>query len=178
MARKGFIVAALAALFALPTAAKAAVENPWELTLGGGAAHGPDLNGFTGNVNTQIGYYFTDNLELALRQSIQYSDVGGAAGDGSAWNGSTRLALDLHFPLGDRRRIVPFVGANIGYVYGESVNDTFAAGPEAGVKVYLDDRTFMFVQAEYQFFFDSDSDASDSFSDGSFVYTIGLGFRF
>ncbi|HEX8911685.1 MAG TPA: outer membrane beta-barrel protein [Humisphaera sp.] len=178
MARKGFIVAALAALFALPTAAKAAVDNPFELTLGGGAAHGPDLNGFSGNVNASIGYYFTDTLEGSVRQTVQYTDIGSTGGGGAAWNGSTRLALDLHFPLGDRRRIVPFIGANIGYVYGESVNDTWEAAPEAGVKVYLDDRTFVFVQAEYQFFFDQNSDASSAFSDGSFVYSIGLGFRF
>lgn len=177
MLRKGFIVAALAALFSLPTATKAQVENPWELTLGGGATNGPDFDGFSGDVRGSIGYYVSENLELSLRQSVQYNDFGGA-GDGSAWNASTRVAVDVHFPLGDRGHIVPFVGANIGYVYGESVNDTFAAAPEAGVKVYLSSTTFVFVQGEYQFFFDQGDDASNAFSDGAFVYSVGLGFRF
>ncbi|MDB5295686.1 MAG: hypothetical protein JWO31_1669 [Phycisphaerales bacterium] len=175
MLRKGFIVAALAALFSLPTASKAAVENPYELTLGGGASNGPDFNGFSASVNGSIGYYFTESLEVGLRQSVTYTDVNTTGGQLS---GSTRVALDLHFPLGDKGQIVPFVGANIGYVYGDAVNDTFEAAPEAGVKLYLNSNTFVFILAEYQFFFDHANEASDSFSNGSFVYTMGLGFRF
>jgi hypothetical protein len=182
MKRNGFLVAALATLLALPAVTKAAVENPWELTLGGGASNSNDFDGFTGNINGQIGYYFSETFELALRQTIQYTDIGGAQGEGSAWNGSTRVAFDIHFPLGDTRDrfplVVPFVGANIGYIYGQSVNDTWAAAPEVGVKLYLDERTFLFVLAEYQFFFEDADNADDAFDDGAFVYTIGLGFRF
>ena len=181
MFRKGMIVAALASFLAIPSLAKA-VENPYEITLGGGGSNSADVNGFTANVNGSFGYYFTDTLEVAIRQSLQYTDIGGAAGDGSAWNASTRIALDMHFPIpaadGGPARFVPYVGANIGYVYGETVNDTFEAAPEAGVKIYLDSRTFIFAQAEYQFFFDKASDADSNFGDGAFVYTIGLGFRF
>ena len=179
MLRKGFIVAALAALFSLPTATKAEVTNPWELTLGGGASNSNDFDGFTGSLNGSIGYYFTENLELSVRQSITYSDlVADADGDSSSWNASTRVAFDIHFPLGDRGHIVPFVGANIGFIYGQGVDDTFAAAPEAGVKVYLNSTTFVFVLAEYQFFFETGGDADDAFDDGAFVYTVGLGFRF
>ena len=177
MLRKGFIVAALAALFSLPTVGKAQVENPWELTLGGGASNSNDFDGFAGNLNGSIGYYFTETLELSLRQSVTYNDIGGTD-DGSTWNASTRVAFDIHFPMGERGHIVPFIGANIGFVYGEGVDDTFAAAPEAGVKVYLNSTTFLFVLAEYQFFFETGGEADDAFDDGAFVYSVGLGFRF
>lgn len=175
MIRKGFLIAALAALFSLPTTSKAEVVNPWEITIGGGGSNSSDFDGFNASANGSLGYYFTDNLELSLRQSVSYSDFAG-----SDWNGSTRVAFDVHFPLGSRGHIVPFVGANIGYVYGDSVNDTWAAAPEAGIKIYFDTQTFVFFTAEYQFFFEeADSDDLDAaFDDGAFVYTIGLGFRF
>ena len=179
MLRKGFIVAALAALFSVPTLSKAQVVNPWELTLGGGASNSVDFDGFSANLNASLGYFFTDTLEVAVRQTIAYSDVqADPTGDSSAWNASTRVALDLHFPMGDRGQIMPFIGANIGFIYGESVNDTWIAGPEAGVKVFLDEQTFVFILAEYQFFFDEADEADDAFDDGAFVYSVGLGFRF
>jgi outer membrane protein W len=175
MIRKGLFVAALAAFLSFAGNTKAAVVNPWEITLGGGGSNTNDFDGFSASVNGSLGYYFTDNLELSVRQSVTYSDF-----VGSDWNGSTRVAFDIHFPMGSRGHIVPFVGANIGYVYGDSVKDTFAAAPEAGIKLYFDEQTFVFFVAEYQFFFeDADSDdVSSSFDDGAFVYTIGLGFRF
>lgn len=179
MLRKNLVLAALATLLAVPAVTHAAPpDRPFELTIGAGASNSNDFDGFTGNLNGSIGYYFTDKLELSLRQSVQYTDVGAGSANGSAWNGSSRLALDLHFPLGDKGQIQPFVGANIGYVYGESVKDTWEAAPEAGVKVYLNNTTFVFVQAEYQFFFEDGGDADDAFDDGSFVYSLGLGFRF
>lgn len=180
MLRKGIALAALSlcTIPALSSSANAqAVERgPWELTLGAGAAHGPDLNGFSGSANASIGYYLTPELELSGRQTLSYTDVGG--GDGSAWNASTRVALDLHFPLGERSEFQPFIGGNIGYLYGESIEESWIAGPEAGIKYYVNSSTFVFVLAEYQFFFDKGDDASDAFSDGQFVYTAGIGFRF
>jgi len=147
----------------------------WELTLGGGGSNGSDFDGTTFSVNGSLGYFFTENVEVALRQTIGYTDITGASG--STWSGSTRVAADFHFDLG---RWQPFVGANIGYIYGEVTNDTFIAGPEAGVKFFVNDTTFVFVMAEYQFFFDSGDDADDigeTIDDGQFVYTLGLGFK-
>jgi len=165
---------AIAALCLLPALARAETANPYEITLGGNAANGNEFDGFTAGVNGSIGYYFSDNLEVALRQGVNYTDVG----VGSALSASTRVALDLHFPMGDKNQIVPFVGLNIGFVYGDGVQDTWEAAPEGGVKFYVSPQTFVFVQAEYQFFFNEGDDASDSFQDGQFVYTMGIGFRF
>jgi len=80
--------------------------------------------------------------------------------------------------MGDHGQIQPFIGGNIGYVYGETVNDTWEAAPEAGVKFYVTNTTFIYLLVEYQFFFDHGSDASSAFSDGQFLYSAGIGFRF
>ena len=50
-------------------------------------------------------------------------------------------------------------------------------GFEAGVKFYVTPSTFIYILVEYQFFFDHGA-ASDAFSDGQFLYTAGIGFRF
>jgi hypothetical protein len=150
-------------------------QGDWELTLSGTGANGPDFDGVTAGAAGSLGYFLADQLELSLRQSVTYTDIGGAGGGkGSAWDGSTRVALDLHFDLG---RVQPFVGGNLGYVYGESVNDTWEAAPEAGIKWFLNGTTFVELLAEYQFFFDKNSNASQAFSDGQFVYTLGIGVR-
>jgi len=126
-------------LFALPVLGLAAIAltsssakaqeygfdaGNWELTLSGSGTNDRDFNSTSFGVDGSIGYFFTDNLEVALRQNITYTDIG--ATKGSAWNGSTDVALDFHFDLG---RWQPFIGANIGYAYGDSTNDTFEAAP-------------------------------------------------
>jgi outer membrane protein W len=178
MLRKGLVLAALGVVMLLPAAAKAdPPAQPFEVTLGLGASHGADLNGFNASGNLSIGYFFTPDLELSVRQSMQYTDTGTTAGGGSAWDGSTRLAVDYHFTFGDRGQVRPFIGANIGYVYGETINDTFEAAPEAGVKVMVGSSAFIYIMVEYQFFFDK-GDTSEAFSDGQFLYSAGVGFRF
>jgi outer membrane protein W len=171
MLRKLLVVAALALVPA--AAANAQFQaGDWELTLGGSGSNGPDFDGTTFNVNASIGYFLTNALEVGVRQGLGYTDVG--ANDGSAWVGTTRLALDYHFDLG---KIQPYVGANIGYVYGDGVHDTWEAAPEAGVKFFVNSTTFIQLGVEYQFFFDEGDDASDAFSDGQFVYGLNIGFR-
>jgi outer membrane protein W len=176
MYRKGLILAAMALVMGLPAVAKAdPPAQPYEITLGLGASHSADLNGFNASGNVSIGYFLTNDLELSVRQTLSYTDI--SAAGGSAWDGSTRLALDWHFTMGDRGQVRPFIGANIGYVYGDSVSDTWEAAPEAGIKVMVGSNAFIYVMVEYQFFFNTDS-SSDVFSDGQFLYTAGVGFRF
>ena len=169
MLRKGIV---FAALLLAPTLAKAEFEaGDFELTLGGNAANGPDFDGFTAGANGSFGYFLTDNLEVALRQSINYTDIGV---QGGALSGSTRVALDLHFDMG---AFQPFVGANIGYGYGDLVADTFEAAPEGGIKYFLNTTTFVYGMVEYQFFFDDADDVDDSFDNGQFLYTLGIGVK-
>ena len=178
MLRKGLAFAALSlgALLVLGSSAKAEVTNPYELTLGGTASHGPDFDGVNASVNASLGYYLTDALELGLKQSLTFSDVGIG---GSNLNAATRVFVDYHFRLGDHGEWQPYIGANIGYVYGDGVKDTGEAGPEFGVKYYVNANTFIQLAVEYEFFFNNGTDDfSNAASDGQFVYGLGIGFRF
>src|SRR5258706_9583562 len=171
MLRKLMVVAALALLPAMAAHAQFQAGD-WELTLGANAAHGPDVNGVTFAGNGAIGYFLTKELEVGVRQSVGYTDL--TSGSGSTWDASTRVALDYHFDLG---RWQPYIGGNIGYVYGDGVQDTWEAAPEAGVKFFVNATTFIQLGVEYQFFFDKNSDASQAFSDGQFLYGLNIGFR-
>ena len=167
MLRKLMVVAALALL---PVAAQAQFQaGDWALTLSGSGSNGPDFDGTQFGLNADIGYFMTKEFEVSLRQTIAYSDLV----PGSAWSGSTRVAIDYNFDMG---RWVPYIGANVGYVYGD-VNDTWLAGPEGGVKFFVNSSTYVQLGVEYQFFFDQGSDASQAFSDGQFLYSLGIGFR-
>ena len=168
MLRKLMVVAALALLPA--AAAQAQFQaGDWALTLSGQGSNGPDFDGTQFGLNADIGYFMTKEFEVSLRQTVAYSVLVA----GSAWSGSTRVAVDYNWDMG---RWVPYVGANLGYVYGD-VNDTWIAGPEAGVKFFVNSTTFVQLGVEYQFFFDQGSDASEAFSDGQFLYSLGIGFR-
>ena len=169
----------LAALLIVPTIASAqAAHGPFELELSASGSNGPNFNGFDADANGSLGFFFADTLEVSFRQSAAYSDIGGVA-----WAGSSRVAIDLHFPLGDQAQFLPFIGANGGYSYGAaSVQDQWEVAPEAGLKLFVNGTTFLFAQAEYQFNIDQHSTGSNTlgnqFQHGQFVYTAGVGFRF
>ena len=164
----------LAALALLPALAGAQVRGPWEVTVGANAANGNKFNGVTGGGNGSFGYFFDkDILELGVRQSVSYSDIGPVQ-----YTASTRLAADFHIPLGDQNQFMPFAGANIGYVYGKGVRDTWEAAPEVGIKCFVGPDVFLMLEVEYQFFFRSGNAAVTSFKNGAFVYNLNVGFRF
>ncbi len=174
MLRNGMVlsVLAVAAVAMAPRSTFAYFEEgDKEITLSGTAANGNDFDGVTAGATGSFGYFMSDNLELSIRQTVTYTDIGVP----SSLNGSTRLALDFHFDL---EALQPFVGGNFGYVYGDAVNDTWEAAPEGGLKWFVNSTTFIFAMAEYQFFFDKGNNAGSAFNDGQFVYTLGIGFRF
>lgn len=144
-----------------------------EITLSGTGNNNNDFNAGSLGITGSYGYYFTNAVELSLRQSFSWS---GADNSDDNWSGSTRIAADYHFLTNGRFR--PFLGVNIGYIYGDSVNNTGTIGPEIGFKYFVNDTTFVLVQSEYQVFFDSGNSVSNAFDDGAFQHTIGLGFVF
>lgn len=172
MLRKVIVIAALCLL---PVVARAqSAHGPFELELGGSGSNGPNFNGFDAAIDGSFGYFFTDVFEVSLKQTAAYNDIGGVG-----WNASTRVGLDANIPLGDSGQFMPYVGANIGYAYGHPFHDTFEAAPEAGLKMFVNATTFVYVSVEYQFFFDQHtSSAGAAFHNGEFLYGLGLGFRF
>ena len=121
--------------------------------------------------NLSLGYFFSNNLAGELRQGFNFSDRTGSDG----WNASTRGALDLY--LGTET-ICPLIGANLGYVYGNDITDTLIVGPEVGLKWFVNDTTYISALMEYQFFFTKSDNVGEVFSDGRFVYSLGIGFKF
>ncbi len=144
----------------------------WELQLLGAGSNDVNFEGGGFTATAQIGYYFTDQWQVLVRQSASYTDTGAD----SVWSGSTRLGGAYHFNYSDDQRFVPYLGVNLGYIYGD-VNDTFIAGPELGLRFFVNDTTFITGSVSYEFLFDSTDDADSSFSDGQFVYGLGIGFQ-
>ena len=149
-----------------------AVAGDWELTLGGSGGSNQDFDNSSGGLNLSIGYYLADTLSLSVRQSGNYSN---GAGGGAEYDGSTFVALDQHFGTA---RLRPFVGVNFGGFYGENTNDTWAAGLETGLKLYVKPQTFLFALVNYAWTFEDSDAATDNFDDGAFVWTVGVGFNF
>lgn len=179
--KKSNPIAALMIALALPVVALAQVNSDFarragerEFTLGGGGAANKDFDNTLGGINFSYGQYINDTLMWSLRQGLNYSnpDVGG-----TQWNGSTKLAFDQHFGS-TATPLKPFVGVNIGGVYGDAVRDTWSAGLEAGAKYYVQTRTFVFAMAEYGWFFRKARSLDDRFSDGQFTWNVGVGFNF
>ena len=146
-------------------------QSDWELILGASGSNDKDFESGSFNLNAEVGYYVTDTVAAGLRQSIGYAE----SGDDSVSTLSSALFADYHFDMGAFR---PFVGGSVGYAYGNAVEETFFAGPEAGVKWYVKDDTFIYGRATYQFLFEDTDDADDAFDDGRFNYVVGIGFNF
>lgn len=145
----------------------------WEVTLGGAGSNDEDFEAGGGQLAGSAGYFLTDAVQLVGRQNLAYAEPGPGTPD--AWNGSTRLALDLHLLDGP---LVPFVGGSFGWVYGDTVRETLIAAPEAGVKWYVRDDAFFQAMAEYQFFFENTDQLDSAVEDGNFVYGLAIGLRF
>jgi hypothetical protein len=177
------IIALTVAAMAVPAAASAQsgttadplrgpVLGDWEFTLSGSGTANNDFDDHTLGVSGSVGKYLHQNVLVGVRQSIDFNDV---EGSDDVYSGSTRGFVDYVFNFGNWR---PYVGVNLGGIYGEGVNETFAAGGQVGVKYYADRRTFIFAQTEYQFTFDDLSDADNSSNDGRFAHAIGVGMNF
>jgi hypothetical protein len=146
-------------------------EGDWEMTLAGSGSSDKDFETGGFNISVDASTYLTDLWNVGVRQDVGYSDTTTT----NDWTGSTSVFTQLHF---GEERLRPFVGVGVGYLYGDNVDDTFFAGPEAGVKYYVKPEAFIFARATYQFLFDDTDEIDSSIDDGRFLYTLGLGFTF
>ncbi len=165
-----FMIIIVSIFFVVPNA-MAYKEGDLELTLGGNGSSDEQFNGTVFNIEAGLGYFMSKNFETIWRQGISYADAPGS----NNWNGSTRFSLDYHFDLS---RLYPYLGANIGYLYGDTVEEQFIAGPEGGIKYFVNTKTFITCGVEYQFFFKNKDEADENYNDGRFVYILGIGFKF
>jgi outer membrane protein W len=140
----------------------------WELMLSGQGTNDNDFNNGSFSVTAQVGYFFSDQLEVAVRQSAAYGD---SEGGDSSWAGSTRVGAFYHFNMDKAQVWVPYVGASVGYNYGDVGDDSWIAGPEAGIRYYVNSTTFVQANISYDFLL------QESVSDGVISYGLGIGFQ-
>lgn len=158
----------LAAL-ALPIVANAQpAAGDWDLSLGGTGRAQSDFKGSpaTGpgsafGAQLSLGYFINENVEIVGRQALGYASNG-------TWSGATRAAVDYNILMD---KLVPFVGVNVGYFYGNRGQlDSWAFAPEAGIKYYMQDKAYLFGMAEYQMPF-----RGKTFKNGMWQMTVGIG---
>src|ERR671922_1754539 len=83
-----------------------------------------------------------------------------------------RLHFIYNFNLG---RFVPFLGLADGVVWNDR-DVTGTLGPQAGVKIFLADQTYLGLRYRYEWFFHSVKGVGDAADHGNHVGTIGIGF--
>ena len=124
------------AIALLPAVAHAQFsQGDWEMTLTGSGGSDRDLDTTAFGARGSLGYFFSDQLEVGVRQALAVADTE----DDSSWNGSTRAFLDYRFDL-DRWQ--PFVGVSAGYDFnrnfGVSLNFDRRQADFRGVDVDVD----------------------------------------
>ncbi|HEV2293737.1 MAG TPA: hypothetical protein VGR35_07765 [Tepidisphaeraceae bacterium] len=164
MLRK-LVLVALFAMFLVPAAAQAQFdEGDWEVLIAGSGSSSDDFDNTALSVGFSVGYFFNDNLEAGIRQTVAFSDT---EGGGSDFAGSTTAFLDYHFDMDNWQ---PFVGAFVGYAYGDAVDEDGVWGPEGGVKYFVNSTTFVAFTVQYVIGFDSDTEEF-------FNYQLSVGWR-
>lgn len=170
--KKIFLVLAMF-LLALPAGAMAAFEaGDKEFTLTGTGTSDDEFDNNFFTTQFAVGYFFNDMLEGIFRQDLSFlvRDE-----DDDDWEGSTAVGVDFNFNLNG---IVPFLGATVGYAYGDVIEETWFLGPEAGAKFFVNTTTFIQALVQYQWLFDNGDEVTDNFDDGRYVYGLGIGFKF
>jgi hypothetical protein len=186
VSRKAFVLptVALAVLAMLPAVSNAGTKaGDFVLQLEGSGANTKAFNSGDFGLNLGVGYFITDAAEVSLDQGLAYAYAdrhtkapAGAgqsvnANNGDTFAGLTQLSFDWNFVLGN---FVPFVGANGGVAYGTNgVKTVWEAGPEGGLKVFLNATTYIYGEVQWDLFLNHTRAAGDS----EFVYGIGLGVK-
>lgn len=141
-------------------------QGDWEGFVGGSGSSNGEFNDNTLGATGSIGYYVFKWMPVSLRQTAA-TRFGSRVED--EWRFSTTGAVDFQAPLG---RFQPFLGGFAGYSYGDQ--NSAIAGPEGGIKFYVNESTFIQGLMQYGWLFDKTLD----WDSGRAVYTIGMGFNF
>ncbi len=153
------------------------VEGDREFSISGTGSSDQSFDSGSFGVTGDIGWYLRDNTVVGIRQSANYASIEGENIRNDFWNGATRGYANYQFAPTERMR--PFLGASLGMIYGDGVKDDGFAGLEVGGKYYVRSKTYLLGRVEYQWFFSGSSDLDDGFrDDGSFAYTLGMGYHF
>lgn len=105
-------------------------------------------------------------VSLRLNQALLYS----FHADDDGIGGRSVAGLDLQVPY---LPFSPYLGANVGGVYGEGFQQGFIVGPELGFKIGLGETMFLNAKASYDYQF-----RNPDWDDGITLLGVGLGWRF
>jgi hypothetical protein len=122
-------------------------------------------------LSASLQYYLTENIEPGLRQTVEWVNP---RDESSLLTGSTRIAIDVNFPMG---KVRPFVGGSFGLAYGDGIDGTDnLLAPEAGIKFYIGERTFLILSIELDAVFNSWHDLDQAWDDADVLSSIGVGY--
>jgi hypothetical protein len=164
------VVGLLALLLTATPAQSAPVSGDNEVEASGGFFSPQKSDNGTLNFDVQFGRYLTPGWEVGIRQALNYNFIDDAR---DAWVLTTTPFLLYNFHFNDR--FIPFLGINAGFAYNDS-DFTGTLGPNAGVKIFLSDQTYLALRYRYEWYFNSLKRVDNKFDDGNHIGTIGIGF--
>ena len=137
----------------------------WESTLTGTGQSDHEFERSNFGITGSVGRYFTKNFVLTFKQGLQFGDTTKA----SLVNGRSIVQAAYQW---DFARWQPYLGINLGAVYGAGVDDDGVVGPEGGIKYFVNESTFIFGSVAYE------SRITHCCNDGFVPYSVGIGFEF
>ena len=143
-------------------------DSEIEVAAGFFHAQGSSTGAFSADL--KYGYFLTRGWELGLRQGLNYNFIDGGR---DFWTATTTPFLHYNFNFG---RFVPYLGGSIGLLYNDQ-KVTGVAGPNAGLKLFFDDQTYLSVGYRYEIYFSSLPAIDNNSHHGNHVANIGIGFE-
>jgi hypothetical protein len=125
------------------------------------------------SVAASYGMFITDELEVGIRQG--YTGIFPSQAS-SLWIATTTPFIDYHFRgLSDGDTVLPYIGVFLGAVWNDR-DITGTLGPNAGVKLFVNNTTFVNFNYRYEWFFDKFRTVGRERTDGNHVGQVGIGF--
>ncbi len=119
-----------------------------------------DKSSHLGGLNLGTTFGLGSIASISLDQAGFYNFLS----DDDGFGGRTSLGTDFNFGVGD---VIPYIGANIGGIYGSGIEDGFFAGPEIGLRL-----PFFNAKVGYDIPFNR------SWDEGFVSAILGFGLRF
>ena len=160
------------ALSAHPAIAGPAAQDN-ELLLSAGFFHAENSDFSNLNADLSWGKYLDNPAwQLGILQGLNWTIIDDAE---DPWAATTAPFVHYHFLGSQESRVVPFLGAFVGAVWNDD-DITGTLGPDAGLKFFVTDDTFIQTKYRYEWFFDDFDETDDQADDGNHVVSLGIGY--